>query len=289
MQCIFDYRLGDFLCQTPYFEAVAADGDNAPPDQTGPVPELRGVCTGESSGQLRLLVTSAGRAVPSTASHTDAVQQIDFIWPHNAFVSIGADCTVKLWSRALTLLRDIAFPQALTSVGFKQRPDYDSAQGHGDVIVGFAKHAEVIAVDFWTRDIPKEHLGKAARRSSTLEEERPQIVKKAGFVNAIAEGSEEIEDHVAWLHAEDPLGTKQRLESQRGVGVLGAGLVKKFENKILEHKAAVNITDPEKKAKREAEEKAKEECSKRLRLLVEEGICADFRGRPLVNICDLAG
>lgn len=293
MQCVFEYRLEDFLCQTPYFEAVAPDGDNAPPDvadEGGPVPELRGVCTGESSGQLRLLVTSAGRAVPSTASHTDAVQQIDFIWPHNAFVSIGADCTVKLWSRSLTLLRDIAFPQPLTSVGFKQRPDFDSSQGHGDVIVGFAKHAEMISVDFWTRDIPRELLGKASRRSSALDDNVAPLIKKhTGFTNAIAEGSEEIEDHVIWLHAEDPLATKARLESQRGVGLKGAAFVSKFAEKVLEHKAAESILDPEKRAKKAAEEEAKVQCGMRLKLLKEEGIVFDFRGRPLVTIGELGG
>jgi hypothetical protein len=49
----------------------------------------------------------------------------------------------------------VTFPQPLTCVSFKREVDMSIANGHGDILVGFAAHVEQISFDFWTRSIPK--------------------------------------------------------------------------------------------------------------------------------------
>lgn len=190
--CVFQCVLGEHSCHALYL-------------QPQPLPEtieedmmeeihghrplgLAGLALGAPTGHLQLHITcdqekydgqltTAAIAddqpevvgVQSRGSHADTMLQIAFTWPANVFVTIGRDDTVKLWSKSLVLLKDIAFPQPLTSVAFRQ--------GHEDVLLGFAAHVEAISYDFWSRGIAPGLIGEGSanvlsKQASMVEDAR---------------------------------------------------------------------------------------------------------------------
>ncbi|CAE7755293.1 unnamed protein product, partial [Symbiodinium microadriaticum] len=135
-------------------------------------PQLLGVTLGNSRGSLEMVElpwTSPDVEVfSSQASHGGPVLQVDYLLPIEIFVSVGEDDTVRFWSSALQLLREVFFPQPCSTVAFLRLPDMDTSAGHGDVLVGFAAHVERVPMDVWARGVKHEKLGGTLPLDSTM-------------------------------------------------------------------------------------------------------------------------
>merc|ERR1712137_63710 len=95
------------------------------------------------------------------------------------------------------------FPQPLTAVQFRQRHDLDVTQGHGDILVGFACHVEALSFDYWSQGMHVSHIGRNAIRGRSETERRSLFFTSRGL--AMLDASDDIEDHAAWLQADDPM------------------------------------------------------------------------------------
>ncbi|CAE7206547.1 GAA [Symbiodinium natans] len=125
--------------------------------------QLLGVTLGNSRGALETVEfpwsSPDVEVFSSQASHGGPVLQVDYLLPIEIFVSVGKDDTVRFWSSALHLLREVFFPQPCSTVAFLRLPDMDSSAGHGDVLVGFAAHVERVPMEVWARGVKHEKLG----------------------------------------------------------------------------------------------------------------------------------
>eukprot|EP00929_Paragymnodinium_shiwhaense_P076230 TRINITY_DN3914_c0_g5_i1.p1 TRINITY_DN3914_c0_g5~~TRINITY_DN3914_c0_g5_i1.p1 ORF type:complete len:1614 (+),score=423.26 TRINITY_DN3914_c0_g5_i1:220-5061(+) len=248
---------------------------------------LGGLAIGIMSGHLQLYVageqdgSEESMLLQSHASHSEAPLQIDFSWPDSVFVSIGRDDSVKLWSRNLTLFKEIVFPQPLTAVAFRFEPTMQANAGNGDVLVGFAAHVESISRDFWSHKVPEELLG-----TGTSVVGNSDVLVLVGTTDRTRRGvnklqaSEDIEDHIAYLHSKEPEKVKAYLEARQGVNIGGAVRVGTFTKKML----AV-AKDSKAKETKEAVKQMSEAARERL----QNGQVVDFRGAPTVQIGDLCG
>ncbi|CAE7720841.1 unnamed protein product, partial [Symbiodinium necroappetens] len=183
---LFRLLLPEFSCLTPYIVLVdpatedqrSTEGDaqgqvesaaEVPPPSS---PQLLGVTLGNSRGSLEMVElpwTSPDVEVfSSQASHGGPVLQVDYLLPIEIFVSVGEDDTVRFWSSALQLLREVFFPQPCSTVAFLRLPDMDTSAGHGDVLVGFAAHVERVPMDVWARGVKHEKLGGTLPLDSTM-------------------------------------------------------------------------------------------------------------------------
>jgi len=282
MRCAFQFRLGEFLCCTPYFQPellAAAPGDEQQRCQAEEeVCELSGLALGSAGGAIQLAVASPGspeepEVLQSVASHTKAVTQVDFVWPINVFVSVGEDYAVKIWSHGLVLLRDILFPQPLTAVAFRYRPDRDVSRGHGDVLVGFASHVEVVSYDLWSRHLSECFLGRYAARSCDGQGILSADSTKSRRGLALLDASDDISDHIMWLHSDQPQEVRSCLMDRKGVTIPGAGFVSKFRGLLMDSVRSRSPPQPN------------EEAMARL----QSGVVTDFRGRPIFEVATLAG
>jgi len=159
-KCIFRFQLGEYLCQTLCLQPSAGGASE--------VPAVAGLALGNAKGSLELLLLSGGsleggsgaepELVYSNQSHTAAVIQVDYLPSRGLFASVGQDNTFKLWSSRLVLLKDITFPSTLSSVAFMRHPQIDTSKGHGDILLGFAAHVELVKVEFWARGLDEEDL-----------------------------------------------------------------------------------------------------------------------------------
>ncbi|CAE7430132.1 unnamed protein product [Symbiodinium sp. CCMP2456] len=183
---LFRLLLPEFSCLTPYIVLV----DPATEDQRSPEgdaqgqaeseaevpppssPQLLGVTLGNSRGSLEMVelpwTSPDVEVVSSQASHGGPVLQVDYLLPIEIFVSVGEDDTVRFWSSALQLLREVFFPQPCSTVAFLRLPDMDTSAGHGDVLVGFAAHVERVPMDVWARGVNHEKLGGTLPLDSTM-------------------------------------------------------------------------------------------------------------------------
>jgi len=244
---------------------------------------------GSAAGTVQLILMSdplEPEALLSTASHSDAVIQIDYTWPSDVFVSVGADFAVKFWSSTLALLREVIFPQSLTCVAFQRRQDMDTAKGHGNVLLGFASHVEQMSFEFWSRGLPSDLVGTAQNRASvgamsameregsildgrrsTMSMSRPS---RRGTLPKRLEHSSDINDHVAYLHAADPQAAKEYLAEHSITKGSSSALAKK----------AVDLVS-------EARPMTAEEVAVRERM--RNGHVYDFRGPPVIEVGILSG
>lgn len=142
MQLVNQIALEPFACCAPFLDA-----DEGPASEL--TADLAGICLGSETGTLQLrLLDKDEEAVTSIASHGGPVLQIDYVVALYAFVSISAE-TLRLWSDSLEVLRELQFPQPMTSVAFRCRSDEDIEAGHGDILLGFASHVESISNSYW--------------------------------------------------------------------------------------------------------------------------------------------
>eukprot|EP00439_Symbiodinium_sp_Y106_P060579 s3476_g8.t6 len=182
---LFRLLLPEFSCLTPYIVLVepapedhrSAEGDaqaqvESDAEVPPPTPQLLGVTLGNSRGSLEMVElpwTSPDVEVfSSQASHGGPVLQVDYLLPIEIFVSVGEDDTVRFWSSALQLLREVFFPQPCSTVAFLRLPDMDTSAGHGDVLVGFAAHVERVPMEVWARGVKHEKLGGTLPLDSTM-------------------------------------------------------------------------------------------------------------------------
>jgi len=182
---LFRLLLPEFSCLTPYIVLAepapedhrSAEGDaqaqvESDAEVPPPTPQLLGVTLGNSRGSLEMVElpwTSPDVEVfSSQASHGGPVLQVDYLLPIEIFVSVGEDDTVRFWSSALQLLREVFFPQPCSTVAFLRLPDMDTSAGHGDVLVGFAAHVERVPMEVWARGVKHEKLGGTLPLDSTM-------------------------------------------------------------------------------------------------------------------------
>lgn len=300
MQCIFRYRLDEFTCYTPYLtschnpEHVPQEALRRASTAESEVEETQrrmfsgitacaedvirftGLALGSNNGGLQLVMVDKPdcrepESIVSTAVHGKAVLQIDYIWPINVFATIGGDYTLKIWTHALVLIREVVFPQPLTSVAFRHRNDADSNGGHGDILLGFSSHVASISFEFWTRGIPEHMIGRNAARGRAFESRSFHFTKR-GF--PVLDASDEIGDHQLWLHAEDPIQARQHILSKKGVTLQGAAFVIRFKEAMM---STLRMAPPPSEEIIHTREQ------------VRQGDILDFRGEPLVDLASLSG
>jgi len=201
---------------------------------------LAGLAVGTAGGGIQLVVFRGGLAsfeepqqFTSHTSHGAAMVQIDYSWSTKVFASIGRDDVLKLWSETLVLLRDISFPDGLTSVSFRREFSAGDVEGGGDdLLVGFAAHVERMPHESWSRGIPESGL---MLRGRTAEE--PARTRR-GLLRVGA--SDDINDHATYLYStaaspqpEDPFVARSWVMSRLGVNLGGAAHVVTFARRLL--------------------------------------------------------
>ena len=73
--------------------------------------------------------------------HEDELQTIDMLKSRNLFVTGGKDGIIKVWNMRKQLIREIKFPEPITSVCF--------LNAKGDILVGHVgKVSSVVAGDY---------------------------------------------------------------------------------------------------------------------------------------------
>lgn len=305
MQCTFVYNLEPFTCYAPYLQPIglaaaekavaaekAARGEdedvrtgNTPTkeltliglsSEPGDVLGFQGLALGNKQGNLQLVSLQPDKAVPevtqAVASHSKEILQVDFVWPLNVFVTIGRDDIMKIWSRGLVPLREIAFPQPLTAVQFRQRPDLDTSQGHGDILIGFACHVETLSFEYWSHGTPVELIGRNSSFGAPESETRFLYYTNRGV--HVLDMSTDIEEHQVWMHSDDPIRAREHLLNKTGVNLRGSAQVLTFKNALLH-----TLSQPS-----EPREQAE---AKKSRL--KQGEVTDFRGQPLIDVAWLSG
>lgn len=270
MRCIFRCQLGDFSCHVPWLE---------PQERAGPRPDegelaLAGLAVGNAGGIIQLFIMDlkhpeVPQALQSNTSHTASVVQVDFTWLSNVFVSVGEDQSVKIWSVGLVLLKEIGFPQPLTTVMFRRRIDMDQANGHDDLLLGFAAHVEKISFEFWSRGLPERcAVGDTKKETASI----PQGTGR-GLLRLDA--SDDINDHTIYLHAKKGQTTvRDFLGSRKGVGIQGACFVATFTKRLLRR---VRTRRPESQGNDMARQRWG------------SGEVLDFRGPPVCEVGALSG
>lgn len=73
--------------------------------------------------------------------HEDYLEGVDFLYGHGLFVTGGKDGCVKVWNTKKELVREIKFPEPITSVCF--------LNSEGDILAGhIGKVSSVLAKDY---------------------------------------------------------------------------------------------------------------------------------------------
>jgi len=167
-------------------------------------------------------------------------------------------------------LKDISFPQPLTSVMFRHRLDADHTAGHEDLLLGFAGHVERIPFEFWSRSMPQKHDTKNDS-NECLEVEPVRTDRGLARLGA----SDDIHDHSVYLHARHRnRSVQQSLLNRRGVGITGAAFVVLFVTRL---RRRTSINPPSTPAQYTAQRR------------LEQGGLMDFRGEPFTEVGVLSG
>lgn len=109
--------------------------------------------------------------------HEDQLESIDYLNQRGLFVTGGKDGLVKVWNIKKELIREIKFPDPITSVVFLNHD--------GDILVGhIGKVSQVLAADYKPFEVPhfaeptEEELSKYMKDKTIVTEHIFQTLKR---------------------------------------------------------------------------------------------------------------